>query len=150
MNYYLLKTEPQVYSIDDLKREKQCFWEGIRSYAARKNLLSMQKGDKLIIYHSMTKPAGAAGTAEVVKTAYPDFTAWDKKSDYYDPKTDKQNPRWYMVDVKYGSTFSHFVTIDELKKESKLKDMVLFRESRLSVQALTKKQFETICQIGSL
>ena len=145
-----MKSEPEVYSIDDLEKEGECFWEGVRSYAARKNLLNMEIGDKIIFYHSRTKPTGAAGVAQVIKKAYPDFTAWDPDSEYFDKKTDKNNPRWYMVDIKFIKKFQNYVTIDVLKKESKLKDMVLFRESRLSVQALTESQFKIICQIGNL
>ena len=110
MNYFLMKSEPNVYSIDDLKKDRTCHWEGVRSYAARKNILSMQPKDNVLFYHSRINPIGIAGLAEITKAAYPDFTAWDPKSHYFDPKTDKENPRWFMVDIKFISILPASVT----------------------------------------
>lgn len=149
-NYWLMKTEPTTYSIEDLEREGSCHWEGIRNYQAR-NILrdDFQVGDEVIIYHSATKIPGAAGVARVIKEAYPDFTAWDKTSDYYDKRSTPDNPVWLMVDIEHVGTFSHFVSLSEIKDNPNLDGiMVAKRGIRLSIQPVSKQHFEIILKTG--
>ncbi len=149
--YWLMKSEPNTYSIDDLAKEKTktTCWEGVRNYQARNKMRDeMKMGDLVLFYHSSADPAGVAGTAKVVKEAYPDFTAFDPKSKYYDPKSKQDEPRWFMVDVKLEKKFKRLVPLDEMRDHKALKDMVLFKNSRLSVQPVTKKEFDTIVGLG--
>ena len=149
MNYWLMKSEPDVYSIDDLKRDKVTPWEGVRNYQARNNMRDLiKKGDLVLYYHSRLQPMGIAGIGIVNREAYPDFTAWDKKSNYYDPKTDKNNPRWVMVDVAFKEKFKNLVTLEEVKEIPVLKSMVLLNNTRLSVQPVDKKHFDIIYKLG--
>ncbi|MEZ5359368.1 MAG: EVE domain-containing protein [Candidatus Zixiibacteriota bacterium] len=148
--YWLMKTEPATFSIDDLERDKTCHWEGIRNYQAR-NIMrdEFQVGDEVLIYHSSTKIPGAAGIAKVVKEAYPDFTAWDTKSKYFDKRSTPENPVWLMVDLEFVSRFLHFVSITEIKNNPKLDGiMVAKRGMRLSIQPLSKEHFEIIKRAG--
>ncbi len=152
VNYWLMKSEPNTYSIDDLAKEKTktTCWEGVRNYQARNMLRDqVKKGDLVLFYHSSANPAGVAGIAKVVKESYPDFTAFDSKSKYYDPKSDQGNPRWFMVDVKLVKKFKQLISIDELREIAALKKMVLFNNSRLSVQPVTENEFETIKALGT-
>lgn len=151
-NYWLMKTEPEGYSIDDLAAEKNktTQWEGVRNYQAR-NIMrdEMKKGDLAFIYHSNAKPPGIVGTAKVVKESYVDHFAFDKNSKYYDPKSTNENPRWFMVDVKLVKKFKEKIALDDLRKIKALEEMVLLRKgSRLSVQPVTKKEFERILKIA--
>lgn len=149
MKYWLFKTEPDVFSIDDLKREDVSMWEGIRNYQARNFLRDEVKvGDKVIIYHSNAKPPGAVGVAKVVRASYPDHTAFDAKAKYFDPKSDPENPRWFMVDVKYQSTFKRMVPLAEIKERPELSEMLLNKNSRLSIQPVSKEDFERVVALG--
>ncbi len=148
--YWLMKTEPSTYSIDDLEQDGTTHWEGIRNYQAR-NLLrdDFQVGDEVIIYHSATKIPGAAGLATVSKQAYPDFFALDNKSRYFDKRSTEDNPVWVMVDVSYKTTFKHFVPLTEIKTTPLLEDiMVARRGMRLSIQPVSKEHFEIIKRLG--
>jgi predicted RNA-binding protein with PUA-like domain len=147
--HWLLKSEPSVYSIDDLERETRTYWDGIRNYQAR-NLMrdGMKQGDLVLFYHSNAAPAGVAGLAVVAREAYPDFTAWDPDSPYYDEKSTPDNPRWVMVDVTFGEKFSRLVTLDEIKAESALQEMVLVKNSRLSVQPVRPEEFRLISEMS--
>jgi predicted RNA-binding protein with PUA-like domain len=147
---WLLKTEPEVYSIDDLARDRKTHWDGVRNYQARNFMRDqMRVGDRILIYHSNTEPPGVAGTARVCREAYPDFTAWDPMHEHYDPKSTSDNPVWLMVDVEFEEKFSHFVAIDELRARPGLKEMlVLKRAMRLSVQPVEPGQFEIIRRMG--
>lgn len=152
VHYWLMKSEPDAYSIDDLAQDKDqtTFWDGVRNYQAR-NLMrdEMKKGDLVLFYHSNAKPPGVAGIAKVVRESYPDHTQFDKKSKYFDPKATTDNPRWFMVDIKLVTRFKTFLPLDELKSIKALEGMVLLQKgSRLSVQPVTKKQFETISKLG--
>lgn len=146
MNYWLMKTEPDTFSIDDLKRMKKSGWDGVRNYQARNFMRdAMKKGDLVLIYHSSCKVPGVAGIAEVSKESHPDPTCWDKKSQYYDPKSTKDEPRWFMVEVKWKKTFKEVITLKELKDHKELKDMKLLqRGNRLSITPISKKEFEFI------
>jgi len=149
--YWLMKSEPNVYSIDDLERDGTTPWEGIRNYQARNFMRDdMKIGDGVLFYHSNTKPPGVVGIGKVCKESYPDFFAFDKKSNYYDPKSDSENPRWMMVDVAYVSTFKRVVTLDEMKEVPGLSDMLVIRKGmRLSVQPATKDEFQLVKKLGN-
>ncbi len=152
MSYWLLKSEPNCFSIDDLsKRPKQTsHWDGVRNYQVRNMLRDeMKKGDLGFFYHSSCTPPGIAGVVEVVKEGYPDFTAWDLNSDHFDPKSTPENPRWYMVDVKLVEKFPRLITLDEIKKQPKLKQMLINRKgNRLSITSVTTEEWKTIVNMA--
>ncbi|HEX7927274.1 MAG TPA: EVE domain-containing protein [bacterium] len=151
MNYWLVKSEPDEFSLDHLKaRPNQTGgWDGVRNFAARNHLRSMKVGDKVLFYHSSIKVPEVVGIATVVREAYPDASAWDPKSDYHDPKASPEKPIWSMVDVKYQSRFKRGVTLPEMKEMKALKDMVLLHRGRLSVQPVTEKEFEAIVKASN-
>jgi predicted RNA-binding protein with PUA-like domain len=153
MKYWLVKSEPDVFSIDDLAKSKNqtTYWDGVRNYQARNYMRDeIKKGDKVIFYHSNTKPPAAVGVCEVVKEGYPDFTAFDPDDKHYDPKSKKENPAWYMVDIKLIKKFPKAVTLDEIKQNPKLKNMKLVqRGNRLSVMPVTKEEYDEIVRMGS-
>jgi predicted RNA-binding protein with PUA-like domain len=151
MNYWLIKSEGNCYSIDDFKRDKKTAWEGIRNYQARNYMKSMEKGDLLLYYHSITKPMGVYGIAKVVGLAHPDESQFNKKDEMeYDPKATKDKPIWYCVDVGFVEKFKTPVTLEAMKKDAKLKGMVvLAKGSRLSVQPVSEKHFEHVRSLGS-
>ena len=147
-----MKTEPDVFSIDDLRNapQKTTFWEGVRNYQARNFMRDqMKKGDKVLIYHSNCKPPGIVGVGEVCKESYPDFTAWDKTSKYFDPKSSKDNPRWFMVDVKFKKKFKKVISLEDLKLNSDKLDMLILRKgNRLSITPVTEKDFNKILKMA--
>ena len=148
--YWLMKSEPFTFSIDDLKgsRDQTTCWDGVRNYQARNFMRSMAVGDHVLFYHSNADPPAVAGIAEVVKAAYPDPTQFDKKDRHYDPESIPSEPRWDMVDIKYVRKFARPVTLDELRKETKLKGMVLLKKgSRLSVQPVTQLEWRHIINL---
>lgn len=147
--YWLMKSEPDVFGIDDLARKKREHWDGVRNYQARNFMREMKVGDRVLFYHSNAKPPGVAGLAEVCKEAYPDHSAWDPRSKYHDPKSPEDAPRWYMVDVKYVETFPDVIALDTLKVTPGLEEMlVLRRGQRLSVQPVTSDEFEIVTRLG--
>ena len=151
-SYWLVKSEPHVFSIDDLKSapKKTTHWDGVRNYQAR-NIMrdEMKIGDQVLYYHSNAEPPGVVGICEIVREGYPDFTAWDENDPHFDPKTDKDNPRWMMVDVKFVEKFKRLVSLSELKAAEELSGMVLLQKgSRLSVQPVSQEHFEFIVQLG--
>ena len=152
-HYWLFKSEPDVFSIDDLKKapRQTTYWEGVRNYQAR-NLLrdEIKKGDEVLYYHSNADPVGVAGLARVVKSGYPDPEQFDKRSKYYDAKSDPEDPRWYCVDVKFVRRFDEVVPLATLKKTRGLsKMMVTQRGARLSVQPVTKREFDIVLRLAS-
>lgn len=152
MRYWLFKSEPDAFSIDDLKamKGKKDHWDGIRNYQAR-NLMrdEIKQGDLGFFYHSSCKVPGIVGIVEVVKEAYPDHTAWDPESKYYDPKSSPDNPRWVMVDVKFKQQFSEVISLEKLRTIKSLEGMVLLQKgSRLSIQPVEKKHWNTIIKLG--
>ena len=152
MSYWLIKCEPDVFSIRDLAkaRNKTTHWEGVRNYQARNFLRAMKKGDRALFYHSNATPSAVAGVVEIVREAYPDPTAWDAKSDYRDPKASPDNPVWSMVDVKLVAIYPREIPLDELRGVKALAGMELLRRgSRLSVQPVTAGQFATIVRLAA-
>lgn len=152
IRYWLLKSEPESFSIDDLQRapKQTTFWNGVRNYQAR-NLLrdDMKVGDGVIFYHSNADPAAAVGLAEVVRAGYPDGTQFDPKSDYYDKDASPDDPRWFMVDIKFKEKFVRPLPLDLLRTIPALSDMVLLRRgSRLSVQPVTPAEWKAIVAQG--
>ena len=149
MKYWLVKSEADVYSIDDMEKDEITFWDGVRNYQARNFLREMKIGDKVLFYHSNSDVIGVVGLCEVVKESYPDFTQFDKKSKYYDPKSKLDNPTWFMVDIKFVKKFKRTVTLEEIKKNSKLKNMKLVQKgNRLSVMPVMKDEFDEIIKMA--
>ena len=149
--YWLMKSEPSVYSIGDLQRDGSTSWEGVRNYQARNFMRDdMRLGDGVLFYHSNAKPMGIYGVAEVVREAYPDDTAFDPDSRYYDAKSDPAQPTWLMVDVGYVRTFKTPITLSALKEIPGLQDMMVVRRgSRLSVQPVTPQEWDVITRIAA-
>lgn len=147
MRYWLIKSEPDVFSIRDLARapRKTTHWEGVRNYQARNFLRAMKQGDLALYYHSNAEPSAVAGIVEVVREAYPDATALDSTSDYHDPRATPDNPVWSMVDVRLAEIFPRELPLEELRHVKALKGMELLRRgSRLSVQPVTPAEFRAI------
>jgi predicted RNA-binding protein with PUA-like domain len=147
-NYWLLKTEADTFSIDDLKRVKKEPWSGVRNYQARNYMMQMKPGDLCIFYHTGDEKA-AVGVAKVVGKPYPDPTQYDKKSQYYDPKATKAKPVWMLVDVVFVKKFKNPVPLVEVKRDLVLKAMMLARATRLSVQPVDKKHFDYMVALAS-
>ncbi|MEX2049376.1 MAG: EVE domain-containing protein, partial [Gemmatimonadota bacterium] len=147
---WLMKSEPETYSIDDLARDGSTHWEGVRNFKARNNMRAMSVGDEVLFYHSNANPPGVAGLARVSRTAYPDPAQFDKKSDYSDEKSDRASPRWDMVDVEFVAKAKDLVALPDIKNEAALADMELVRYGRLSVQSVTKEQFERVKKMGGM
>lgn len=147
MRYWLVKSEPDAYSIDDLAADGRTHWDGVRNYMARNHIHDMAIGDRVLYYHSQVRPPGVVGLAEVVKEAYPDHTAWDEDSKYFDPKSTPDSPVWWMVDVAFVEKFHRMVSIDEIRRDPTLAEMVLVKNSRLSVQPVTPEEFDHILDL---
>ena len=147
--FWLMKSEEDVYSIRDLERDGCTSWEGVRNFEAR-NLIRdrMREGDEVLFYHSNAKPPGVAGLARVSRRAYPDPFAFDEGSSYFDPKSNPDDPRWFMVDLEFAEAFEKVVTLEEIKARPELAGMVLVRRSRLSVQPVTGEEFRVIEGLG--
>jgi len=147
MAYWLMKSEPSVYSIDDLKRDHKTCWEGVHNYQARNYLKSMKKGDQAFFYHSSANPPTIAGVMKIVREAYVDSTQFDKKSHYYDSKSPRENPRWFQVDVAFVKRFSNPLSLETIKGIAPLRDMVLVKRGRLSVQPVIAKEWDFILKL---
>ena len=148
--YWLLKCEPETYSIDDLARDGRTTWEGVRNYQAR-NLLrdEIQAGDGVLFYASNADPSGVSGLAEILRAGYPDPFACKKGHDYFDPASTPENPVWYTVDVGFVERFAEVVPLELLKRTKGLEKMVVTqRGSRLSVQPVTKSEFGIVTRLG--
>ena len=151
MRHWLMKSEPSVFSIDDLARapKQTTSWDGVRNYQARNLLREAAVGDGVIFYHSSADPPAAVGTATIVRAAYPDATQFDRKSDHHDADSAKDDPRWFVVDVKFAEKFPRAVTLAELRANPALEGMVLLRKgSRLSVQPVTPAEWKVVRQMG--
>lgn len=150
VQYWLMKSEPSCYGIDDLKRQKVGMWDDVRNYQARNYLREMKKGDRVLFYHSSCDVIGVAGIAEIAKESYPDPTQFDTKSYKYDPKSTKENPRWDSVDLKFVKKFKEVVTLNELKLDPFFKEMLVVKKGmRLSVQPVAKKHYEKVVSFNS-
>lgn len=149
MRYWLMKSEPDVFSIDDLERVGTEPWDGIRNYQARNFMRDdMKVGDKVLFYHSNAKPPGVAGLARVASGAHPDPTQFDPASKYHDPTSDPDDPRWLLVDVEFVGKLPRFVSLDELRSRPELEGMVLLNRSRLSVQPVDKQHYDFIVKLA--
>ena len=151
--YWLFKSEPTSYSFGNLLSEEDqtAEWDGIRNYQVR-NLMrdEIQAGDGVLFYHSSAKPTAVIGTAKVVREAYPDHTAWDSGSKHFDAKCNPDNPTWLMVDIQAGQEFARPVTLQEIKENPKLQDMMLVRKGvRLSIQPVSKEAWDEIVALGA-
>jgi predicted RNA-binding protein with PUA-like domain len=149
MAYWLMKSEPDVFSYDDLVANRREGWDGVRNYQARIYLRAMRKGDKVIFYHSNATPPGAAGVAKIVREAEPDPTQFDASSKYFDAGSNPDDPRWDWVTVAPVKRL-HFVSLDELRAMPELAECrLLARGNRLSVMPLTDAEFEAIVAVGA-
>ncbi len=148
MKYWLMKSEPDVFGIDDLNSmpNRTDKWEGVRNYQVRNMMRDdMQSGDLAFFYHSNCKEPGIVGIMKIVRGGYPDFTAFDPKAKYFDPKSNPDNPRWYMVDVRYVRKLKRTITLAELKTHTELSDLPLLRRgNRLSVMPIDAAQWNYI------
>jgi predicted RNA-binding protein with PUA-like domain len=146
MNYWLMKSEPDTFSIDDLKRKKREAWDGVRNYQARNFMRDgMRVGDGVFFYHSNCAEPGIAGIAEVATDAYPDPSQFDPKSQYFDPGSSRDNPRWMLVDVKFVKKLTRIITLKELQAQPNLADMALVRKgNRLSVMPVSAAEWRAI------
>ncbi len=149
--YWLMKSEPTAYSIDDLVKDKKTHWDGVRNYQARNFMRDEMKiGDKVLFYHSNAKPTGVVGVCEIIKEGYPDFTAFDPDESHYDPKSNLDKPTWMMVDIKLIKKLPRIVTLEEIKENSKLQNMKLVqRGNRLSVMPVKKTEFDLILKLSN-
>ena len=148
--YWLLKCEPEAYTIQDLERDGTTTWEGVRNFQARNYMRDdMKPGDGVLFYASNAEPSGVTGLAEIARGGYPDPYAFQEGHKYYDPKSDPDNPTWMMVDVRFAETFPDIVPLAVLKETPGLKDMMVTQKgSRLSVQPVTKKEFDIVVKLG--
>jgi len=149
VNYWLMKSEPDAFSLDDLEAVVQEPWDGVRNYQARNMMRDQMKvGDQVFFYHSNCKAPGIVGLAEVVREGYPDYTAFDPEANYYDPKSDPDKPRWYMVDLKFKRRLKRTITLQELKEHPQLADMPLVRKgNRLSVMPVVEADWTFILRL---
>lgn len=149
MSHWLIKSEPDVFSIDDLARVGREPWTGVRNYQARNFMWrDMRPGDLALFYHSNAKPPGIAGIARVAGTPYPDPTQFDTASEYHDPKATPDNPRWWLVDFEHVTTFGRILTLDELKGDALLSAMqVCQRGTRLSITPVAPAHFKRVCSL---
>lgn len=151
MNYWLMKSEPESFSIDHLSQRPQQteHWDGVRNYQARNMMRDQMKlGDLAFFYHSNCTPPGIVGIVEIVRESYPDFTCLHPESKYFDPKSTPDSPRWFMVDVRFKEKFDQMITLDELRQHPELTSMQLLRKgSRLSITPLTKSEWQFILSL---
>jgi predicted RNA-binding protein with PUA-like domain len=148
MASWLMKTEPSAFSIETLRRQGIAPWDGVRNYAARNAMRQMRRGDRVFIYHSNASPSGIAGLAVVEREAYPDHTSWDPHGGHFDPASTPEAPRWDMVDVRFVRAFPTLLPAALLKAHHGLQHMVLFRQSRLSVQPVSEAEARVILALS--
>lgn len=149
MNYWLAKSEESDYAIGDLEKDGTTAWTGVRNYEARNSMRDrMKPGDLVLFYHSNGSPPGVAGVARVSGAPYPDPTQFVKRSKYFDPGSTREEPRWWLVDLTFVERFPHFVSLDEIRSNSGLQEMSLFKRNRLSIHPVTKKEFNLIRKSG--
>lgn len=149
MRYWLFKSEPNAYSFERLQEDRITPWTGVRNWQARSNMKAMEVGDLGFFYHSSIPQPCAVGVCKVVKAAYPDFTQFDSSSEYYDPTSRKERPKWYMVDVEYVEPLAHPVMLARMRAEPRLEGMILLRRGRLSVQPVNLREWEIVLELAS-
>lgn len=151
MNTWLMKSEPETYSIDDLERDGVTAWNGVRNYQARNFMRAMRVGDRVLFYHSSTELPGVAGVAEVCAAAHPDVSQFDRKGEYFEPRATKEKPVWECVDVRFVAKFRRIVALAALRDRPELKSMTLLQKgSRLSVQPVTATHFDAVRKMGGV
>jgi predicted RNA-binding protein with PUA-like domain len=150
VQYWLMKSEPDVYGIDNLAKDKKTYWDGVRNYQARNFMRDrMKPGDLVFFYHSNAEPPGIAGIAKVASEGYPDPSAFDPKDVHYDPESKKDKPAWYVVDIAFVEKFKTLLPLDRLRQEKSLSKMALLqRGQRLSVQPVSADEWKTICKLA--
>lgn len=147
--YWLMKTEPSAYSFEQLRKDGKTPWTGVRSFQARNNMMEMRLGDLGLFYHSSIAEPAAVGTCKVVKEAYPDFTQFDRNSEYFDGRAKPDKPIWFMVDVEYVEAFQHPVTLAQMRAEPRLVGMALLRRGqRLSVQPVMPHEWKIVLELS--
>jgi predicted RNA-binding protein with PUA-like domain len=147
--YWLLKTEPSAYSFERLRREGTTPWTGVRSFQARNNMMEMRLGDLGLFYHSSIAEPAAIGICKIVKTAYPDFTQFERDSEYFDARAKPDKPIWFMVDVAYAEAFENPVTLAQMRAEPRLVGMALLRRGqRLSVQPVMPHEWKIVLELS--
>lgn len=148
MNYWLMKSEPSAFSIDKLIKSpnQTTHWDGVRNYQARNMLRDQMKaGDQAFFYHSNCDPSGIVGIMQIVTAGYPDFTAFDPEDSHFDPKSNKENPTWFMVDVRFVKKMSRIISLAELKQNPALNSLALVRKgNRLSVMPVSKAEWQAV------
>lgn len=152
MKYWLMKSEPDEYGIEHLRKDRIEMWGGVRNYQARNFMRDeMKVGDAVLFYHSNADPSGVAGLARISGEAEPDPTAFDPQGDYFDPKSDPENPRWVAVKVEYVATFPSVLSLAALRENPKLAEMLVLRKGqRLSVQPVSAAHFKEVCRMGKV
>lgn len=151
MAYWLFKTEPETFSLDDLKRLGQSPWDGVRNYQARNYLRAMRPGDQGLFYHSRVEPPGVVGWCRVVSEPFADATALDPESKYFDPKSTSENNRWSLVEVAYGGAFSRLISLEELRQHPKLQSMLVTRKgNRLSITPVTADEWKVVMKLAGV
>lgn len=149
MAYWLLKSEPESFSLDDLERLGKSPWDGVRNYQARNHLKSMKPGDGVLFYYSRSEPPGVAGLARVCSKPYPDATQFDETSKYFDPGSKPDEPRWWLVDVEFVERFERLIPLNELKEKKGLQNMVVTRKgNRLSVSPVSAPEWRVILKMA--
>jgi predicted RNA-binding protein with PUA-like domain len=149
MRYWLFKSEPHAYGFEQLQRDRITPWSGVRNFQARNNMIEMRLGDLGLFYHSSIAEPAAVGIVRVVKEAHPDFTAWEKGGEYYDPRSTQNKPMWQMVDVEYVEPLEHPVTLAQMRAEPRLVGMELLkRGQRLSVQPVMPHEWTIILELS--
>lgn len=147
--YWLFKSEPDAYSFEQLRKDGTTPWSGVRNFQARNNMIEMQLGDLGFFYHSSIAEPAAVGIVRVVKTAYPDFTAFERNGEYYDPRSTPEKPKWMMVDVEYVEPLEHPVTLARMRAEPRLVAMPLLkRGQRLSVQPVMPHEWKIVLELS--
>lgn len=148
--FWLMKSEPESYSIDTFKKDKKTLWTGVRNYQARNFMIgTMNVGDQILFYHSNAEPSGVVGVGKILRTNLPDPTAQDSRSEYFDPKASADHPIWFCAEVGYVAHLKTLVPLSEIRNRADLQEMQLLRKGqRLSILPVTKKEFETIVKMG--
>lgn len=150
--FWLMKSEPEAYSIDDFKRDRTTLWTGVRNYQARNFMMTgMRPGDHFLFYHSNADPSAAVGIGRIRKINQPDPTAMDPKSEYHDPKSQPDHPIWFCAEVEFEEKLPNAVSLQDIRAQKELKNMALLRPGqRLSIQPVTHEEFNVIVKMGGL